>query len=140
VKPGSKAKYSLEDVRRMREMLDRGLSQDEVARAYGASQSTVSRLISTYEQDAVERQSWTWDDAVADPEGFMALWPNSLQAMRAQLWIEETYFKAHRADHPHDDRDGEPLRGFGKRCDHMWDEFLQGRAALQAAYDARWHQ
>ena len=49
-KPGVKPRFNKGEMTKIADMLDRGLSQCEIARVFGVSQSTISRAIGRLDQ------------------------------------------------------------------------------------------
>jgi hypothetical protein len=85
-KPGTKSRWTMAETEQVKAMLDRGLTQAEIAKAMATSQASISRLAAKLEAfrrsaDNASVTAGTWDLIVADPAGWMRQHDNSLTAL-----------------------------------------------------------
>ena len=103
-KPGVKPRFNKDEMAKIAEMLDRGLSQAEIARVFGVSQSTISRVIGRLDK----RQG------NAEPE------PGTLQHM---IW------RSDRSRALYNEIERAYRRGDTAECDRLWAEAARLKAA-----------
>lgn len=91
-KPGVKSDVTSPDVNQVREMLDRALSQREIARAMGISQPTVSRIAARLreQREGLSGDAVLWRTIASDPESYLSGQDNLLAAFLCiqQAWID----------------------------------------------------
>jgi transposase-like protein len=107
-KPGVKSRWNDATRKQVAEMLDRGVSQTDIAQAFNTTQQTISRLAQTIKRDgalAVHDET--------DPAAFVASFETHLGALVAinraasrhsGRWNDAAFEAVkHRADRPRDD-------------------------------------
>src|SRR5690349_12700846 len=82
-KPGTKSRWTTGETDQVKTLLDRGLSQTEIARAMGTSQASISRLAARIRESrqAINASVPPWDVIAADPAAWLREQPDMLTAL-----------------------------------------------------------
>jgi DNA-binding transcriptional regulator LsrR (DeoR family) len=82
-KPGTKSRWTIAEIEQVKAMLDRRLSQAEIAKAMAASQASISRLAARIRESgqAVNARVPACDAISADPDAWLRQQPDMLTAL-----------------------------------------------------------
>jgi hypothetical protein len=82
-KPGTKSRWTIVEIDQVKDMLGRGLSQAEIAKAMATSQASISRLAAKLRESdqAINASVPDWDTIAANPAAWLREQPDMLTGL-----------------------------------------------------------
>ena len=119
---GRRTRFSNAAKERIATMHDIGVSQEDIARSFGTTQQTISRILASHETHTENKfTADDWDTMAADPEAWMRTQTNGLQALRRIGLAYEAKCTSGPVGVPRDDWD--ELVAQRQRLFDLWDVF-----------------
>lgn len=121
-KPGTKSRWTIAETEQVKAMLDRGLSQTEIARAMATSQASISRLAANIRESsqAMNASVVPWTYIAGHPREWLQAQPDLLTAL---IRIQAAY-------------NAKAVSGPLGITRPDWEEITGQRDAIMAAYRA----